>query len=475
MFRTSVVPLVLLCSAPLVSNAGETPNHALARLDVVATDIKGAPVTDLSAADIQVKEDGKSRPVVFFRLAGRSGPSGVAGTGAFQNHPADPVTIILLDRWNERLMTSATAIHELGKALAGMQSVERVYVYFLSNKSLTEGQLLPVRPLPDPDTGFRILDSTNPAELVRRLDEGEKSIVDLRHERNLEPGDRATITAKAIDILSRAAATLPGPKNLIWITHGFPVRFSNGDRVVDVTPGVQKTAESAARSRIAIYAVYQSSEGAAGDNMDLIRLTLEDFADFTGGRWYTSDRVGAAIDGALADARGLYRLAYTPVSGGVPSTLRVDAVRKGVKLLVRPNPADADTAQTAEDAFNAEAHSPFDATDVALRVDVSRNPGGIIHFDIRVDPRDLFLEPRPGGFHASFAVAFAFYRNRVLQAFPPPVKKELILTEEQFHAASKDGILISHDVLMRDPVDQARVMVYDPGVEGLGSVTIALK
>jgi len=85
---------VLLAGSTLTLASYATVHSSSARAEVTrkvyisATDSKGAPITDLTAADISVKEGGKEQPVVSLQPA--TGPVQVAilvddaGTGAFQ-------------------------------------------------------------------------------------------------------------------------------------------------------------------------------------------------------------------------------------------------------------------------------------------------------------------------------------------------------------------------------------------------------
>src|SRR5581483_10136750 len=70
-------------------------SQRLVSLHVTATNAQGEPVTDLQAADVQVREDGKVRPVVFFRFAGDQRTVPPAAEGEFVNTPS-PGPIVLL-------------------------------------------------------------------------------------------------------------------------------------------------------------------------------------------------------------------------------------------------------------------------------------------------------------------------------------------------------------------------------------------
>ena len=86
-----VIVVLLAASAMTLTSRVDTataPAEVTRKVYISATDSKGAPVTDLAAADIAVKEGGKERPVASLQPA--SAPVHVtilvddAGTGAFQ-------------------------------------------------------------------------------------------------------------------------------------------------------------------------------------------------------------------------------------------------------------------------------------------------------------------------------------------------------------------------------------------------------
>jgi len=323
-----------------------------------------------------------------------------------------------------------------------------------------------VRPLPGPDANLRAADAPSAADLVARLDNAVRSFSGLRDVHNVDPLQRVTPTIQALGIFSRMT-TILGPKSFIWVTHGFPIQANDlAGQSLDFSPTIRDSAQAAVESHVAYYVVDQSAQGAGADPLGLSRLTLKMYAELTGGRWYSSGRTDEAIAGAMADARGRYRLAYSPVAAA-KSKLRVDAARKGVRLLARETYFNDDSAMTEQDAFAKESHSPFDATDIALRVAILPRTTALVHFDIRVEPGDVFLEHRGEGVHGSLAVMFAYYRNGVFENIVPGMGKEI-------DSVPNDGILISQDMPARD-ADRIRVMVYDRGMHGLGSVTVPLK
>jgi len=452
------------------------PHQRLVKLTVAASDARGDPVVDLRAGDIQIREDGTARSVLFFRFARSKSTLSPPGPGEFINRPAATPTLILLDRWNERLLTMASAWQDISAALAHLETVDRVYVYFLTS----HGDLFPVHPLPEANADLRVADPPTSAELVAKLNEAVRTMLGLRATDALDPILRANTTFQALGIFSRMAS-IAGRKNLIWVTHGLPLNVNlPGGGWADFTVPVQNLSQAAARSQVAIYTVAQSAEGAGADPTDVAKQTLQMIFALTGGRSYASGRSENALEDALADSRGSYRLAYySPAreNDRKEHKIRVESVRKGVRLLTREgyfgSAPEPDPDQLAEAAFGGESHGPFDATEIALRVAMSRKPpASIVHFDVYVDPADVLLERRGEGFQGSLTVTFALYSNSVFQGVLPPLQKDLTFTQEQFNSVLKDGIVIPQDVTVSDQIQQVRVMVFDRALSGLGSVTI---
>ena len=468
MTRPLALSVFLACTAQTFAQS-----QVLVKVNVAATDSKGAAVTDLTAADFLIREDGKPRPVVFFSARH---PVAQPGPGEFVNRQSPPPTVILLDRWNETETTMATAWQDVGTAVGRLETVDRVYIYFLAN----HGELVPVRPLPGVEADLRAQEPPSAAALIAKLNDAVRSLSGLRDLANIDPVVRADSTMQALNIVARMGA-LAGPKYLIWVTHGFPIQFvSLTGQLMNYQGPLLGLAQTAARAGVAIYTVDQSAQGAGADVAGLARQTLEFVAEQTGGRWYSSGRTADALAGVATDTRASYRLAYfSPVRANAKaSKIRIETTRKSIRLLTRAGSFGDATApdpdEAAEDAFTRESHSPFEATEIPLRAAMSRKPVAI-HLDIHVDAADVFLDHRGDTYRGSLSVKFALYRDGVFESAQPTIHQDLNLTQAQYDSALKNGIVVSRDVTVADQIQQVRAMVFDRGIQSLGSVTIPLQ
>jgi hypothetical protein len=371
-------------------------------------------------------------------------------------------------------MSSRAGI-ELGAAIQRLETVGNVYIYFLTNK----GELAPVHPLPGAGEDLRAEANPSPAELRAELDHGIQQFQGFRSRDDL--GVRINTTFQALEALCNKMSAVAGRKSLIWVTEGIPLMLRSSQRIgtVDFTPQVRSLSELAAQAQIAMYTVDQTNGTGASE----LSRTLEAFSALTGGRWYTRDDAAHALADALTEGRGTYRLAYysaAPEKDGKEYKIRLDTPRKGVHLLARegftagaagPSPEQIETA-----AFNNQIDSPVDASEIGLRVALSRaQQTGAVHFDIHVDPADVLIGHSGEQYHAKLDVMVAFYSEGLLKGTSPGTRTDLSFTQAQMDRVTKEGFSIPLNLPVGSEIQNARIVVFDPALQALGSVTIPTK
>lgn len=464
--------MVLAC-APLL--AQETPQR-LVQMTVVATTGKGEPVTDLRPSDIRIKEDGKPRPLAFFRFAGSKREIAPPAPGEFINRPGTPPVALLFDRWNERFMLAAEAWGDIGKAIQSLESVERIYIYFLTPK----GDLYPVHPFPPADADLRGAPPIAPAQLRAELDETVKKLNGFRDMDVFDPGIRADTTFRALAQLGTQMSAIAGQKTLLWVTRGVPLELFIEGEEVDFTPQVRVISTAMVQSKLALSTVDESANGAGADPLGQSRQTLQTFSALTGGRWYESGDTVHALSETLSDARARYRIAYFSdyrANDKKEHKIKIESPRKNIRFITREgyfgNTPEPDPQILEDTSFNAECHSPFDASEIAVRIGFKKDAAGE-HLAIHVNPSDLLLIEHDGKYQGSLSVAFAIYSGGTFKGVTKPDSVELNLTRDQLARAQKDGYVITENLPAASGADRMRVMVYDGALHAMGTVTIPL-
>jgi len=202
---------ILMCSITLAASAlfAETPS-ALVRLNVTALDSSGAAVDDLKGGDLQVSDQGKPEKIVFFHQ--NSYTAAAAALHEFSNRTgaAPHSTVILFDLLNQNQSDRLDAWHKLGRSLQQLESGDSLYLYLLA----LEGNLIPIHEI----GGKAGDDKIWTQQVEKTLDKAMKA---ASHARPTEMNDEELVVKKtyvALETLATQLATLPGRRDIVWIT-----------------------------------------------------------------------------------------------------------------------------------------------------------------------------------------------------------------------------------------------------------------
>jgi VWFA-related protein len=407
----------------------------LVNVNVLALDKKGNPVRDLKREDFVVTDSGATRPVSLFALesvdesVSTKPPALPAGT--FTNHveeKASSVTIFLFDGLNTRIEDQALARADLLKYLKEIGPSDRVALFSLGRELLMVHDFTSdARALAEAidKQGTRINQevasseplaaNTGDAVLNRMLNNSNQGIANYTSEL------RASNTAAALQAIAAHAARVPGRKNLVWVSGGFPMAVGFGQRRATnqqtVTSDVDRAARALNDADIAVYPVdarrleaqpIGNENGAAARPLSARGQTqaiaiaskddqnfqsMEELAGSTGGRaFHNINDLGGAIRTATSDARVSYALAFAPVEGALDSKyhpLKVTVARPGIQLRYREGYVafpDAPQVTLAQAIM-----SPADFTGVGISVNLKPAPGGI-SATFSIDAKNLTIE-----------------------------------------------------------------------------------
>lgn len=509
----------------------------LVQIAVVVRDKKGQPVTDLRESDFTVEDEGKKQEIRFFSLESRPGVTKGAEPlppGLFSNrrvaHSGAPggVTVILLDGLNTRWGDQALAQKAVVEYLSQIQPHDRIALYTLGKQ-------------------LKILHdfTESPAELVKSLAawRGEHTpdlqgssggiiggIAGLfQEEQNDYMVNRVETTLASLAAISKYLAGVPGRKNLLWVTGGFPLtvygltgdpaeslggdpkysarigtepKYAASDPTLEVLRKVGRNPSGGGRYTnfaeefqnmiralntvdVSVYPV--DARGLTTNPKAFSNIAMmKEIASSTGGRaYYDRNDVMSSIRDAVQDSVVSYNLAYYPTEkqpDGRFRKIKVKVNRAGLTVRHRPGYYDLSNSpsdQTAKDvAVRSALWSPLDATAVALDAElnpaVGSNPEAL-PLRLRIDPANLTLEQRDGRWVGQFDVALMQTDDKggefglVLQTVP------LALAQDAYDVVTKTGLVLNK-IVQRNPAATAlRIVVRDAASGSFGRIVIPLQ
>jgi VWFA-related protein len=347
-------------------------------VDVVVTGHDGKPVAGLKADDFEVQEDGSKEEIKAFGasiapspnappLKHRSLPPGLF-TNTIGFHPEEGAPIILVfdtinTSWEDQAYGRSQLLEYLKKN-AGRRNMA-IYVLghrlqliqdFTFDPEVLEqaASNMVVRRLATQygDTGNMSISPTgpprppsnDPGQLLAQVSEDLSQ--DLQAVTTADRDQAIALTLEAFRNITRHAGALPGRKELIWLSSGFPLSFD----VAANTPFVsvlQETANLLTEAEVAVYPVdisglvaFDADSMEAG--MSYLRSThagMYQIASRTGGlALYERNDIDRAIEIAAEDGSTYYVLGYYPKNrnwNGEFRTIHVKVRRPGLQVRSR--------------------------------------------------------------------------------------------------------------------------------------------
>jgi VWFA-related protein len=485
--------LSLLAFAAAAALSQDKPEPKLVNLNVVATDNRGQPVDDLTAADFQITDGGKPQKIVFFRHKDSKlweVPSLAPDQVSNRRGTKFPyATVVLFDLLNENFSVRGVARYELENYLHSVESADNLYLYILT----VEGRLYPVHSLPEDSDDIAKPGAPPWTSQIKLIMDRAMNAVTRQRPLEIDVALRVQLTYAALNALGFQLARVPGHKNIVWITNGIPIelgpRRSDTGHWVDFTAELRQLSEGLERAGVSIYPVQQfmpgssnQAAGTAGSGDGIGRIaTLDEFAGSTGGRPSVDRGIDGAIRQAMNDVRTSYQIAYypsPPTWDGKYHKLRVTSSRKGVRIQARTGyyawaqPAGAEAKQAMEPLVSA----PFDASEIGLLAGTSHDPAnpGVTHFDIGIDTKDIALAREGGQYTGQLRVAAVARLVDGSTQSAPVVVVDLHYTSAERDRFLKEGIIFSQNLALADNTASVRFIVYDRGSNTLGSVTIPI-
>ena len=520
----------------------KTETH-LVQLSVLVHDKSGAPVRDLKKEDFVILDEKQPQAIQIFSMETSLPPTTTPAplpAGTYTNRltsragVSNSITVILLDGLNTTIPDQAFARQGVVKFLGQIEPQDRVAVYTLGHdlrilhdftndasslvravqqykgRSTQVLQASTATPITDigPDLYSSELDSIN--FLFR--DESQK-------EAAFYTQNRVHATVEAMKAIADHVSSLPGRKNLIWVSGSFPIAFgfdntqqnifaekqSFDSDIADavralnnaslavypvdarglLAPGMLNTASTSLTNQMS-----QTEQLSVGQQSISFRempvdssLTMEALAHGTGGRaYYNNNDIYGSIRQAIDDSQVTYTIGYYP-SGikwdGKYHNIKVEVQRPGVKIQSRKGyfalPEPKLTPQVRQAVIAEVARNPLDATGIGMTA-VAHQVGTtrVLKTSVVFDLRNVRMEQTGGAYSGAVDIVMLDLndQNKILGAVDQTF--QLKLPPDLYAKLLKEGVSLTKELPVAPDAVQLRVVVRDANTGTMGTVRIPI-
>ena len=503
----------------------------LVQINVIVTKHGGASVPGLKKEDFQVFDNGKRQEIRQFSEETRAilATAAPLPQGTFTNQieqrsgtPA-AVTAILLDGVNTRFSDQANARQQVIRFLKQIQPEDRIAIYTLDSRGL---RVLHDYTMDSSDLVAKL--AKYPGDIAADVT-GQSEVSDLlggwltgsgsSFERSFFLNERIQLTLNAIEFIANNLGTLPGRKNLIWVSAAFPLQigflntsgsgggrggmstgarggaggaggaggrsFPSGNQEQrDWTAETDRAVRALNNANLAIYPVDARGLVASASSRIASRVyrnqaTMEDLAGRTGGRAFiNTNDIAGAIRTAVEDSSVTYTLGFYPQNDKFDNSFHTLKVKlmEFPHLDLRYRHGYLDQTAPAQDeklrraALADSVVSPLDANGIGLRATV-RLTGAGFDLNLRVDPKSIQLDPQGDRWAGKLDLLFVEMDAHGKQVYGVDDTLSMELRQPNYERLQQEGLLY-HRLIPRDvKASELRVIVRDTATGALGSIT----
>jgi VWFA-related protein len=509
----------------------------LVQVSVVVHDKHGNPVTGLAKEDFVVLDEKKPQSIQVFSTQ----------TNQLPDHPPPPlppdtytnrieektgvpasVTVILLDGLNTKFEDQYQARQQVIKFLMQIQPQDRIALYTLGSdvhilhdftsdaSSLLEtlskfkGRTNTEVDASDPEKTVDLSDLPGTEELQAFLD-GTSQV-----QANAYTQDRVRLTVDGLVAIADHLGSLPGRKNLIWVSGSFPISLgmetldlSSNNEQMRFQDEVERAARALTEANLAVYPVdargligmstsmnaslpaqrprrgASPSHGPAAAPSHEVFDTMDVMADRTGGRaFYNSNDILGAIRRAVDDSRVTYTLGYYPEGvawDGKFHNIKVEVKHSGVEVRARKGyfaiPEKGTKPQDVKALMAETSRSTLDATSIGMHVELHpTDTAGAqsLRTQVHIDLREFSLELKDGRWMGTIDVGIALLDNQDKILSGTNETLHLNLDPAKYETALKKGLVYQKEIPILAGSTVMRAILLDEPTGNIGSVGIPL-
>jgi VWFA-related protein len=559
--RTAVVAIITtgcLCAqqAGPPAPSADTPlilraTTRLVMLSVIARDKNGQPAADLKKEDFRVKVNGKAQPIAVFSMesAGQLlstavsapatvstlafGPNPLPGGAAlpanvFSNRLAvqsgtpSGVTIILVDTRNTKATDQIYAKAQVIRYLHTLQPTDHIGIYmfgaslkvlhdYTSDSSALIAKLNAAKNWEAVDTSEQDVTSSLQADSAILDGFARAAGGTSPAERAFYTTDRILSTLRTFEFIAEHLAQVPGRKNLIWVSGGFPLDIGF-DSLADwknpavdqrtFTDEVDRTMRAMNDANIAVYPVdarglmtdpKYSAENRTAPNPRKVSFappigakeqeTMQEIAGRTGGlAFYNTNDLSRAIRASVDDSQVTYTIGFYPSDDGFDGKYHKIEVetRSGVKLRYRKGYFDVAEKPQDDKSRQAELYdavwSPIDASAMGIVATVrpAANDPTSIDISLKIDHSTIGVQQGQGRWQGRLDVLFVQRDDQGNQYGGTDDTINLNLTPDTYKKLMNDDLAYHRVVARAAAAKLLRIVVRDAASGAMGSVTVPL-
>jgi VWFA-related protein len=496
----------------------------LVHVSAIVTDKHGNPITGLTKSDFVVLDDKKPQDIQVFSVLTNqplepppASPPDTYTDRVLGNGDVPPnITVVLLDGLNTDFADQAFARQQVIKFFEHIQPRDRVALYTLGTElhvlhdftsdatSLLaalkkyKGHLSSDLPSKTPDAGNTEMALTTGGITgagigLNNLFSAFLSNNAREREADFLFRDRVRRTLAALTQIAYHVGSLPGRKNLIWVSGSFPVNPSymvGGINAADAGILFAKDIEAAAQelnnSALVVYPVYARG-------LTIGRLPFFDFvsmnvlASETGGRaFYNTNDITGSIRTAINDSRVTYELGYYPAAGswdGRFHAIKVKVNRPGAHVRARQGYFAVTAMRTTPEMRQAiiaqAATNLIESNRLGVTVNVNSavtNAKGIrtLNAAVTMDPHQLNLKQENGRFTGAVELIFVELNDQKRIIYSVDQSYQLTLLPATYERPPEQGFTIVQDVVILPDATEMRVVLRDLSTDMTGAVGVPL-
>jgi VWFA-related protein len=504
------------------------------------------PAQGLTVDDFKVFADGRPQKIAFFSAVAASEqptPAVPVAPNTFTNilsakgHAMNGVTVVLLDLVNTKLTDRIFAQHQMIKYLQSIPATDRVAVYtfngrlrvlhdytasmaaFQEQLAASKGQLVSVTNVED---GGAIDSNEAQQEAFADLMGGGMNNAE---EKAFYLRNRVIGTLNVLKFIAAHLAEVPGRKNLVWLSGGFPLNFgyeTMSNAAEDFNDEMDATIRALSDASVAVYPVdarglttlpgfSASQSGMASQARPSkappkrtplqyqadVHMTMEDLAHRTGGKaFYNTNDLSHAIHEAVMDSQLTYTLGFYPEDekhNREFHKLKIEVTQPHINLSYRSGYLDLAEVPKDDRTRSLQVHdalwSPLDATELGLSVKLSQPlsspavlmgkaappPVNGLIVAVTLDSKGIQVEPKADRYTGRIDILMVQFDKDGKPIDSPMETVELNMLDATYQKFLVEGLNVKETLNVNPRTSTLRVIVRDYGSGMIGSVTIPMK